>query len=87
MALTLRRYYLRKRLSCAAVGDTDLAAVWQAHQEAAPGVALPADFPARAALAAAGYTTAEDLGDADRAELARAGLTYSECSAVLAAMG
>lgn len=83
---TLRRYYLLKRLSAKTAEDHAISAVWQSKQEGEPGVALPADFPARAKLVAAGYTTDADLDGSDAAELIDyAQLTQREADAVIAA--
>ena len=79
-----RRYCLGKRQERAAEGD-DNDAVWKAKQEAEPGTALAATFPALSKLATAGYSTDTDLDGADEAELVRAGLTTREAAAVLAA--
>jgi len=86
-ALSLRRFYLGQRRLALADDDADLAAAWRAKQEAMAWPALPADFPKRAALAAALYTTVRDLDGATAAELERtAGLTPREAAAVLAAL-
>lgn len=83
---SVRRYYLRKRLAAALVGD-DNAAVWQALQEAEAGVPLVTGFPSRTALVAAGYTTIEDVDGADAVELATyVGLSDHQAAAVLAAL-
>jgi hypothetical protein len=82
---SLRRFYLRKRLAATREGSNFIE-VWKAKQQAEPGTALPADFPARAALISAGYSTAEDLDGADAAELRNnAGLRAAEAAAVLTA--
>lgn len=78
----VRRFYLHKRLT----GDENTRPVWQAKQEAQPGTELAADFPARADLAALGYTTAEDLDGADQDELVRAGLKPNQAKKVIAAL-
>jgi hypothetical protein len=81
-----RRYYLLKAL-VAAEQDDDLAFTWRAKQAALAGAALAADFPARATLVAAGYSTTEDLDGADADELTRyAGLTRSQADAAIAAL-
>ncbi len=80
-----RRYYLLKRLAarqqCLEEG------VWQSKQEAAGGTALPDDFPFRAELATAGYTTADDVDGATTDELLEfAGLDARAAAAVIAAV-
>lgn len=82
---SLRRFYLRKRLA-ASREDSSLTDVWKGKQEAESGTALPADFPSRAALVSAGYSTAEDLDGADTDELRNnAGLHAAQAAAVLTA--
>lgn len=81
-----RRYYLSKRRAAREMGDLAFAGAWQAKQEAQPGTALAVDFPAKSALAAAGYTTTEDLTGASLAELLNAGLSLSDATAALAAL-
>jgi len=81
-----RRYYLLKRLEAVSLGDTALASVWQAKQEAEPGTALGASFPSLTALAACGYTTTEDVDGASLDELQDIGLTATQATAVLAAL-
>lgn len=83
---TPRRYYLLKRRLALGFGDVELAGAWRAKQEAITWPALPADFPARAQLVAAGYTTVRDLDGADSDELVSLGLSQSDAAAVLAAM-
>ena len=85
-ALTPRRFYLRKRRAALALGDAHLAGVWRAKQEALAWPALPTGFPARAALAAAGYATVRDLDGATTDELTDLGLSTRDAAAVLAAM-
>lgn len=85
--LNARRYYLGKRLHAARGPTPGLANVWRAIQEATAGTALAAAFPCATALAAAGYTTREDLAGATVDELVDfAGLTSREAQAVLAAL-
>jgi len=79
---TPRRYFLLARQNA---WDEGVAAVWRAKQEAQPGTALPESFPARAALAAAGYTTVEDLDGANESELSGAGLSTREARDVISA--
>ncbi len=81
-----RRYYLAKRSQARVAGQKGLELTWQGKQEAEPGVALAADFPARSALVAAGYTTTEDLDGADVDELRTAGLSTRDAEAALAAL-
>jgi hypothetical protein len=66
---TLRRFYLKKRKMAQAAGEHALSGLWQSRQEEQAGTLLPDDFPARAELAAAGYTAKEDLEGADSEEL------------------
>lgn len=80
-----RRFYLHKRLQARDECD-DSERVWQAKQEAEPGVVLPAGFPLKTELAAAGYTTVEDLDGADEGELVKINLTSRQARAVLAAL-
>lgn len=83
---TPRRLYLLKRRAALARGDTHLAGVWRAKQETLAWPDLPAGFPARAALVAAGYTTVRDLDGAAADELTDLGLTPAQAAAVRAAM-
>jgi hypothetical protein len=85
--LSPRRYYLLKRQVADRRGEQALASTWRAKQEATPGTALAANYPARAALVAAGYSTVEDLAGADVAELRSAGLSTADAAAALAARG
>lgn len=79
----VRRFYLMKRLA-ALREQSGFDQVWQAKQEAEPGTALPSDFPNRAALVSAGYSTAEDLDGADADELRNnAGLHAAQATEVL----
>jgi hypothetical protein len=83
---TLRRFYLKKRKMAGEAGEHALSGLWQARQQEQPGVALPAAFPYRAELVAAGYSTSEDLDGACADELFDwAGLDNSAAKAVLAA--
>jgi hypothetical protein len=82
---SVRRYYLLKRLFARQMCLEEDA--WAAKQAATPGTGLPADFPARAALVAAGYTTREDVDGAEVRELRRfAKLSTAEAEAVIAAV-
>lgn len=81
-----RRYYLLKRLASRDLGDGH-EGTWRSKQEGAPGAALPPTFPCITRLAAAGYSTREDLTGAAADELMkRAGLTRREANAALAAL-
>lgn len=83
---TLRRIYLKNRKVTAEAGDLAISGLWQSRQEEQPGVALPTDFPFRADLVAAGYTTAEDLEGADADELVEwACVDNSAAKAIVAA--
>jgi hypothetical protein len=85
-----RRYYLRKAQFFAKFppeGDGLKATYW-AKQEAVVGTALPVGFPHSAKLAAARYTTIEDLDGSDAFELVtEVGLTGAEARHVLDAFG
>ena len=81
-----RRYYLGKRREARLSGQKAHELTWQAKQEAEPGTALAANFPARAALVAAGYTTTADLDGADVDELRDAGLSTRDAEAAIAAL-
>lgn len=83
---SVRRYYLRKRLRAAEVGDDALASTWQHKQEAETGTALPTTFPHAEALAALGYTTTEDLDGADVDELVCAGLKRRQAEDAIGAL-
>lgn len=84
---TARRYYLQKRLAAARAGDLELAGVWRSKQEATAATPLPADFPLSAALAAAGYSTVEDIDGASADELvSEAALSPRDAEAVLTAL-
>lgn len=82
-----RRFYLAKRIAARLLdGDFGLTKVWQYHQEQQPGTLLPAGFPAKTKLEAAGYTALEDLVGASACELVDwASLSQSEATAALAA--
>lgn len=81
---TARRYYLHSRRHTDAAGLGQLASVWRGKQESEPGTALPAAFPALAALSDAYYTTSEDLDGCDAAELVEAGLSTRDAGLVIA---
>lgn len=81
-----RRYYLLKRIY-ETRAESGLGNVWRAKQEGEAGVALPANFPLLAVLAAAGYETVEDLDGADADELDETcNLTARQSATVLAAL-
>jgi len=81
-----RRYCLMKRVVATRSGETANAQLWRNKQEEQPGAALPDDFPHRSELAAAGYTTKEDIIGADDVELNDvAGLTLRAAASVIAA--
>ncbi len=83
---SFRRYCLLKRQLATQLEQTAIASLWQAKQEAEAGSDLPATFPLRARLAAAFYTTVEDLDGATVGELADEGcFTTREAEQVLAA--
>jgi hypothetical protein len=80
---TPRRYFLAKRLWNQRYGESELAGVFRAKQEAEPGTTLPATFGLVARLSDAGYTTVEDLDGADDCELQDAGFTAREAASIL----
>jgi hypothetical protein len=80
---SVRRYYLLERLAACARDDFAIASVFRAKQEAEPATPLPADFPSRAVLVAAGYSTVEDINGADLEELQCARLTTKQAVTVL----
>lgn len=80
-----RRYYLLKRLAAREEGSL-LETHWRAEQLAQPGTDLPAGFPSKAALEAAGYVAVEDVDGADWQELeAEAGINERQAQAAIAA--
>jgi hypothetical protein len=84
-----RRYRLLKRLEARRQGDAGLEGAWRSKQEATtPATALPADFPFLTTLAAAGYSTEEDLtgADADELTLHVPTLHRADVDAILAAL-
>lgn len=85
-ALTVRRYYLGKRLDAVRLGDLALSYFWRFKQEELYWPDLPADFPGRAILVAVGYTTVRDLDGATEDELVDVGLSRSVAAAALVAM-
>lgn len=83
---TARRMYLLKSQALSDVGQDGLAGLYRYKQEQQVSPELPADFPLRAELVAARYSTTADVDGADVAELRlRAGLTTSQAEAVIAA--
>jgi len=84
--ISSRRFYLSKRIAARLLGDHALSSIWQYHQEQQPNTVLPDGFPAKAALAVAGYTASEDLEGADEHELVEwARISNSAARAALAA--
>ncbi len=81
--LTPRRYYLLERLAAYAREDFAIGAVFRAKQEAEAATVLPVDFPSRALLVAAGYSTVEDINGADLEELLCAQLSTKQAETVL----
>lgn len=70
----------------ARLAECDSEGIWRAKQEAEPGAPLPSDFPYAERLAAAGYTTQEDLDGADEEELRCLGFQVREAQRILAAL-
>lgn len=84
---SLRRYHLSRMWAAQQIGDCAIASLLRTKQLAEPGTALPATFPQKAKLEAAGYVADTDLVGADECELReQAGLTASQAAAVLAAL-
>lgn len=84
---TPRRFYLLKSQAARLVYEFALADTWLGKQEGQPGTDLPSDFPTLTELAAAHYTTVEDVTGAAIEELCReAGLTTKQAAAVIAAI-
>ena len=82
----VRRYNLLK-MRAAARDNPGLDAVWDANRRAIQGTEIPATFPYRSRLVAAGYLVLEELDGADANELSKqAGLLDFEAAAVLAAL-
>lgn len=81
-----RRYLLMKRAGHRALEpDGVLHLVFQSKQEDQLGEPLPAGFILTAQLAAAGYTTVDDIDGATVSELCGAGFSKSEAAAILSA--
>jgi hypothetical protein len=84
---TVRRYYLRKSQQLYLMQYEGLAAAYRSKQDGVAGTPLPVAFPFLAKLAAARYTTREDLDGADVAELMNfASLNIKEATTVLKAL-
>ena len=82
---TLRRYKLLKAQALERAGEPGLADAYRAAHARAPGTPLPATFPHRDALAAAGYAALEDVDGAAPKELReRAGLDARAAKAAVA---
>lgn len=86
--LSARRFNLISAHEAKRRGEGALWHALLAEQRAQPGTPLLSTFPSYAKLVAAQYTALEDLAGADVAELRKiVGLSLSEASAVLAAIG
>lgn len=84
---SVRRYYLLKAFSARDREERTIEGVWRAKQAEIAGTSLAADFPARAKLVAAGYSTVEDLRGATADELRkRASLSRREAAVALATL-
>lgn len=81
--VSVRRYYLLERLAARRREDFAMSSVFRAKQEAEAATPLPIDFPSRAPLVAAGYSTVEDINGADIEELLCAKLTTKQAETVL----
>ena len=77
-----RRVYFFKWASAARAGEDGLSYAWRARRLAEPGTALPAAFPWRAELAAAGVLALEDIDGASARALAQLGLRSSHATDV-----
>ena len=85
--LSARRYFLRKSQELDLQWLPSLAGAYRAKQAAMPGAPLPATFPMRTKLAAARYTTQEDLRGAELTELIKfVGLNWKDAQTVLSAI-
>jgi hypothetical protein len=82
---THRRYVFLKYHQARNTGQGDPSA-WDTKRRALAGTALPANFPAAATLAGAGYLVLEEVTGADLEELTNAGLSSAQAAAVLAAL-
>jgi hypothetical protein len=84
---TPRRFYLRKSQEFYRRQEEGLAAAYRGLQDLQPGTPLPATFPSFTELAAARYTTKEDLDGASLDELQTfVGLNRREAQVVLDAL-
>jgi len=80
-----RRFYTLKAFQAQEDGEA-FGAAWLGRRAEVPGTDLPADFPARAEVLAAGYAALEDLQDVTVDELVRRGLRRRWARAVIAAL-
>jgi hypothetical protein len=78
-----RRYCLLKSRALDANDMRELAAAFRGKQDAITGTPLPGGVPHQAALAAARYTTVEDLDGADVDELVDQGFPRAHALAVI----
>jgi len=85
--VTSHRRYCYLRYRWAYRNDDEIWFSWDARRQQLPGTALPASFPARATLTAAGVLALEEIQGADESELLLTGLSSSQAAAVLAALG
>lgn len=81
-----RRYLFLKYARAVRYND-DIESVFDAKRRLIAGTELPASFPARDKLIAAGYLVSEELAGSNTSELRRAGLSSSQAAAVIAAIG
>lgn len=85
--VTTRRYYLLKAQFYAQTTEgMGMACAYLGKQAAVAGTPLPPDTPALSALAAAHYTTIEDMTGATVDELVGQGLTRQQATAALQAL-
>jgi hypothetical protein len=80
-----RRYYLAK-MRYSLKDGLEVWREWQGKQLEQTGTDLASDFPAKTALATAGYVAVEDFDGATPAELVAVGLTTRQATAVLTAI-
>lgn len=83
---THRRYLFVKARALRSKGEESIADAFNAKRLAEPGTQLPATFPHRAAVLAAGYLVIEELDGETQSELEASGLTQSQAASVLAAI-
>ncbi len=82
-----RRYKLVKMQAAEDEDVPSLVSTWKSLHESTLGTPLPADFPGRAQLIAAGYSATEDIVGATASELGRrAGLNRRTADAAIAAV-